>query len=63
MSVVRINAANVKGALDKNQQLSSAVTIVLTQTQMNCIRLYSDLASVFISVCNCCGVARDIGKD
>ena len=58
---MRINALDVKGALDKNQQLISAVTIVLTQTQMNvfgCI-----LVSVFISVCNCCGVARDILKD
>ena len=59
---MRINAADVKGALDKNQQLISAVTIVLTQTD-ECIRLYSDLVSVFISVCNCCGVARDILKD
>ena len=32
---MRINALDVKGALDKNQQLISAVTIVLTQTQMN----------------------------
>ena len=61
---MRINALDVKGALDKNQQLISAVTIVLTQTQTDeCIRLYSDLVSVFISVCNCCGVARDILKD
>ena len=32
---MKINALDVKGALDKNQQLISAVTIVLTQTQMN----------------------------
>ena len=32
---MRINALDVKGALDKNQQIISAVMIVLTQTQMN----------------------------
>ena len=39
---MRINALDVKGALDKNQQIISAVMIVLTQIQMNvfgCIRI------------------------
>ena len=47
---MRINALDVKGALDKNQQLISAVTIVLTQTQMNvfgCIRIL--FQSLFLS--------------
>ena len=37
-----MNALDVKGALDKSQQIISAVMIVLTQTQMNvfgCIRI------------------------
>ena len=51
---MRINALDVKGALDKNQQLISAVTIVATQTKMNvfgsCFSLYFRLQLLWCSV-------------
>ena len=49
-SGMTINAADAKGPLDKNQQLICAVTIVLTQIQMNvfrCIRIL--FQSLFLS--------------